>query len=201
MVRRLAFVLMSNLLVFGFFSPALSQSNDRPPWSERGVFVAGSYVLDFQRHVEVSDGRRGSLENCSTAELYCASGLDWRVAFPRACVSMRVGDRWEREGVATVVLGVERETYVWRVWLAQPERPRLIFEYQPEEGIVGALEVDADGARVAAAREGRLRGLIRLTRAYTQYHRLRTLDPMGRCQGPPQDRAGTPQPQPSMSSE
>jgi hypothetical protein len=165
-----------------------------PPWSERGVFVFGWLVLDFQRGIEAQGvGPRAGLANCSTDTLYCAAGDIVRVVLPKDCSDIKSG-RWSQAGIETEVLGkfddpqaVAHPLHAYGTGtlylLGSSARPDVVYEYDPGIGVRGLYYSYAGEDIVAAARAAGWDALRKKENRGLLYSSLITLDPFGACIG------------------
>jgi hypothetical protein len=100
---------LTNILgaVAALASPAGAQGDAPPPvWSDRGVFVFGGLLLDFQRGSARFGPFAYDLTNCSDTEYYCAKSEPVTLVLPRWCESkIEVGRTWTHEGIETSVVG------------------------------------------------------------------------------------------------
>lgn len=172
---------------------AQAQTAATSAWSERGMFVYDDFVVDFRRELEGSWLETRPLADCSTGEVYCASGAAFRVVIPRFCQEITVGDEWAEAGVTTMVLGREdhplsphRSAEVtW--FLGDPAQPGVVYEYEPHNGIVALYRPNnGDFDFVGMAQDGRLTAFKRERmsdwRIRVHYKGLVSFDPAGVCQ-------------------
>jgi hypothetical protein len=176
-----------------------------PPFNEgrdRGVFVYGTLVLDFQAQHEVM-GLSHRLLNCSTETMYCADGELFNIVLPRFCVDLdlRPGAIWRQGDLETRVIA-EGETITMahaypgtrytNYYLQTNVRPDVVFEYSRLRGLTGIYydhrseHAPAEAVDFAAlAREGRLgafrREIIGDPRREHLVLPLITLDQFGTC--------------------
>ena len=182
--------LVSACAPVGAISSAAPQS-----WSGRGVFVFGDILLDFPNRLERGAAPTGSLlDDCSTPALFCARGETVRIAVPRSCDDLDRGTEWRAGGVRTVVLNEEVEPLTphrqgtgRRLLLGDPDRPQIVYEYDPALGIISLDYAPVEHTDfVALARSGRLdeyRPAMMTRRPWPRYrHSLVTVDPFGRCE-------------------
>lgn len=180
----------------GACAPAAAVSPPSPQsWSGRGIFVFGEILLDFQNRLERGAAPFDSiLDDCSTPALFCARGETVRIAVPRSCDEVDGRTEWRAGGVRTVVLNEEEEPLTphrqgtgRRLLLGDPDRPQVVYEYDPALGIISFYYDRVDHTDfVALARSGRLdeyRTAMMTRRPLPNYrHFLVTVDPFGRCE-------------------
>ena len=168
---------------------ALAQPN--PGWSERGVFVFGRTVLDFQLERAVVGPKFVFLRDCSTAEFYCAGGA-LQLVLPRSCETFRRQSAWSLDGATTRRLYEDGGEEAGRKsshitarpihLLGDAAQPYRVYLYS--EGGVFALYEDASRRLdlVALAARGDVEALAAATPWRDQlYQQLITFDPMGPC--------------------
>jgi hypothetical protein len=176
-------------------APAFNQGNDR------GVFVYGHVVLDFQRQEEVM-GRSHRLRNCSTETQYCADGELFNIVLPRFCADVRAepGAVWRIGDLATTVIGQDQidvphappGTRYSQYYLQTNARPDVVYAYSPQRGVIRIYYdprsefAPADAVNFAAmARDGRLAAFRREINGDPQREHLAlpllTLDQFGAC--------------------
>ena len=164
-------------------------------WSGRGVFVFGDILLDFPNRLERGAAPTGSiLDDCSTPTLFCARGETVRIAVPRSCDDLEGRTEWRAGGVRTVVLNEEEEPLTphrqgtgRRLLLGDPDRPQIVYEYDPALGVISVYFDPVNRTDfVALARTGELadfRTAMMARRPFPNYrHFLVTVDPFGRCE-------------------
>lgn len=154
-----------------------------PAWSERGVFVFGDLVFDFQKQLEVYGPVVTTLVNCSDETYFCAYASYLHIVLPRKCPEFKVGQSWSHAGIKTVVLSVHQEgqetihTFVRNiVLLGSSGFPGVVYEYTRDIGVTG-IYVDSSFDLVAAALSG---GLLP-DRIQGAFQNLVTLDHFGQC--------------------
>jgi hypothetical protein len=93
-------------LIFAFAPTADAQQRRENGWSERGVFVFGSYYFDFWRGVSAPAGSHmvSTLVDCSTEEFYCLREQWFSVVLPKRCAPIEVGDTWTVGATTTRVV-------------------------------------------------------------------------------------------------
>lgn len=102
-MRMLLTVLLALILV----SPtADAQERRQNGWSERGVFVFGSYYFNFWRGVSGPAGSHmvSTLVDCSTDQFYCLREQWFSIVLPKRCASIEVGDAWTVGATTTRVV-------------------------------------------------------------------------------------------------
>jgi hypothetical protein len=119
-----------------------------PPFNagaDRGVFVYGPLLLDFQRRTELM-GRNHALTNCSTDSRYCADGELFNIVLPRFCrdMEMRIGERWRHGDLETTLIGQEHMSAADHgppgpgsqlFYLHTNVRPDIVYAYSPARGV------------------------------------------------------------------
>lgn len=130
------------------FAAGSAESRQPSSWSERGVFVFGELSLDFRYGwvAPSSTGGRAALEDCSTAEYFCAHSELVDVSLPKACPSTEDWRPGTRVGGETEVWGVlpappghhSTEGRRWFV-LGTASRPWIAYIYDPESGVLQIL--------------------------------------------------------------
>lgn len=176
-----------------------------PPFNagaDRGVFVYGPLLLDFQRRTELM-GRSRALTNCSTDSRYCADGELFNIVLPRFCsdAEMRVGARWAQGDLETTVIGQERVAGTGHgppgasdrlFYLHTNVRPDIVYAYSPERGVTHLYYDPRRELRpaeavdfVAIARSGALDAFSRAPEAHQRnlVLGLVTLDQFAACLG------------------
>jgi hypothetical protein len=170
--------------------------------TDRGVFVYGTLVLDFQTRHEVMGGSH-RLVNCSTETMYCADGELFNIVLPRFCadLDLRPGTIWRQGDLETRVIGGGEAitmahaypgTRYTNYYLQTNVRPDIVFEYSRERGVTTVYydsrseHVPAEAVDFAAlAREGRLgvfrREIVGDPRREHLALPLITLDQFGTC--------------------
>ena len=113
--------------------------------TDRGVFVYGHLVLDFQQESEVM-GLGHRLRNCSTNVHFCADGELFNIVLPKVCGEVRPDTVWRSGNLVTSVLG---KRLGWQHLVARPrvpidevyyvhtnERPEIVYAYSPMGGVL-----------------------------------------------------------------
>lgn len=162
-----------------------SVSGGEPPrFSDRGIFVFGELMLDFEFQVEVL-GRRAKLTNCSTQNYYCARAYYVHVALPRRCEPLMVGKRWVAEEVQTEVLAAYEEKQIAPMapenaqqayLLGSAKFPDTVYEYTASHGVTGMYF----GGGIDLAKFARA-GTLTDEKWRKYYLPLLTLDDFGKC--------------------
>jgi hypothetical protein len=104
MSRLLA--LIAALLTLSIGSAHAQLQRRENGWSERGLFVFGSYVIDFWRGYAAPSGSHmvDRIEDCSNTDFYCIRGHFYPIVLPRACGDWEVGEAWRVGDVTTRVV-------------------------------------------------------------------------------------------------
>lgn len=199
--RLLLLVVTGLICIFPW--PAIAQTSPAfNAGTDRGVFVYGTLVLDFQQQHEVM-GRSHRLMNCSTDTIYCADGELFNIVLPRFCadLDLRPGTVWRQGNLETRVIAAGEAVAVAHAYpgtrytlhyLQTNVRPDIIFEYSRERGLT-TIYYDSRSERApteavdfaAMARDGRLGAFTREIigdpqRQHLALHLL-TLDQFGAC--------------------
>jgi hypothetical protein len=183
------------LLLLPFQAVHAFQSSPAPKWSERGVFVFGYLVVDFQIPEErYYQYRSARIQNCSNEEFYCISG-GWvfQLALPKKCGPIHVGDSWGVGDISVSVLStkvegsdldIHRTISKTTYWVGSERRSNTVYRYDPRLGVIAVMH---DPARevdlVGMAKKGDLPDISTLSRPGSSavYFPLTTFDLFGQC--------------------
>lgn len=192
-----AFLLVVISVAFkGEFSGAAPSNNYR--WSERGIFVFGSILLDFDRSVARQGIDSSRLRNCSTFQFYCAESDIVRLVLPRSCLpkdAFSPGVVFRVGSVTSAVISVIQDHSDLQrihptnsgvvVLIGDISRPGTIYEFDPSYGVI-AIYRDLIGNKSLfdAARGATDMNWFEKTGLDSDVYKneLVTLDPFGSCQ-------------------
>jgi hypothetical protein len=172
-----------------------AHAGETQPWSDRGVFVFGSFVLDFKIGIEAwgVGPIRSGLRNCSTDDYFCAEAGITNIVLPRDCNDIAKG-HWSAGGIETDVLGKFDDPDATRhplhaygtgtlYLLGSSTHPQVVYEYDPGEGVRAfyySWRTKADIVTLA-----RKQGWIALKAQHEnngEYSWLITFDKFGACE-------------------
>ena len=184
----LRFVLALVLTLAGSAGRAAASGASEPfAWSDRGMFVFSYVVLDFQAGEELQGvgPHITRLVNCSTAEFYCAYADLTHIVLPRKCSGLNGDGPWSVNGVTTNVLYRGEDVGARHganriLLLGDPKFPKVVYEYDPDRGVLGFYFSQFDGADLVKLASGGPAGLAKYRNRDT-YFGLVTLDRFGMC--------------------
>jgi hypothetical protein len=178
------------VMYLGFAGSSLAEdgglSRGVGTWGARGVFAFGNLVFDFQKKVEVFGPITNTLVDCSNDGFFCAYAGYLHIVLPRHCSKFDAGSEWTADGVRTAVLFQYSERHDFGIHGYDPsailllgdERfPHTVYEYEVGHGLRGIYLSKEEENLVALAAGGQTAAV----KASSQYFRLETLDPFGKC--------------------
>lgn len=125
-----------------------SSTSDYSGWSDRGVFVFGSLLLDFKKRIAAYGIQSSELSDCSQGSYYCASSEIVRIVIPRNCKdlhALKAGMIFESNGIRTQVLSVRKDlSDVQKIhpvgtgtiaYLGNTQFPFIVYKYDPVLGV------------------------------------------------------------------
>lgn len=185
-------ILFATILTAGLASADLGRG-----WSERGVFVFGSIVLDFRRSVEAWGPQDAALVDCSTDRYFCAAAEIVRIVLPRSCSEVSaasVGTVWTASRKKTVVVARRTDESSSKsshelgsgelIYLADGARNNVVYEYDRNKGVT-AIYYDSSNTinLVGIATKRNLVDLVSNGELDARLHFFGkvTLDPFGLC--------------------
>ena len=177
-------------------SPAYSHERSDADWSDRGVFVFGSFPIDLEIGYLRFPHQNVRVEDCSDARSFCLKSATLNVALPRKCMFWDSESVFEANGI--VVRTIDRADGQLGGQLAfsrVPAEVRLLavdgddsnlFLYQSGRGVLAIFRwynsAVSEGSLVNSLQSDPIGMLMELQRANkVARYDLVTFDPLGPC--------------------